>query len=142
MNERPLAFAAQFIDDKLAAVLGVIRLIACMCAVWWITDDGNFKLAKPKTRCGQASTELGLQFEWANGRSKQPTDKFIICVEWAERIINLKRISHKELESAVSTLQFGVMGIDNRLTNGERARTQGTSTAHRTTSLGQANLGF
>ena len=48
-----------------------------------------------------------------NGRSKQPTDKFIICVEWAERIINLKRISHKELESAVSTLQFGVMGIDN-----------------------------
>ena len=113
LNERPLAFAAQFIDDKLAVVLGVIRLIACMCAVWWITDDGNFKLAKPKTRCGQASTELGLQFEWANGRSKQPTDKFIICVEWAERIINLRKISHKELESAVSTLQFGVMGIDN-----------------------------
>ena len=108
-DERPLAFAAQFIDDKLAVVLGVIRLIACMCSVWWITDDGNFKLSTQKTRCGQVSTELGLKFEWAKARSKQPIDKFTICMAWAGRIINLNRITHKELEGAVSTLQFGVM---------------------------------
>ena len=106
-----IAFLAQFIDDFLAVQLGVIRLMACMCIVWWVTDDGNFKLSLPKSKCGQISTELGLQFVWAQARAQQMEDKRMIAMAWCQRIISLRRITRKEFESAIGTLQFGTAGL-------------------------------
>jgi hypothetical protein len=106
-----IAFLAQFIDDFLAVQLGVIRLVACMCIVWWVTDDGNFKLSLPKSKCGQISTELGLQLVWAQARAQQMEDKRIIAMAWCQRIITLRRITRKEFERAIGTLQFDTAGL-------------------------------
>jgi hypothetical protein len=102
---------AQFIDDKLILLLGPLRLVFAMCAVFEITDEARLVRSDEKTRCGQVSNELGLQFKWAEAKARQPEDKWIICLEWCRRLQTLKSISRRELESALGTLQFGVAGL-------------------------------
>ena len=100
------AWEAGYIDDVLALVVGLKRLLIWILCFWETCDAMGIATAPAKAQIGSTIKHLGLVAVYDLGYLVLPMDKLSRLLVWIDRLQKLGKVKSKEIESFAGTVQF------------------------------------